>query len=228
MQRWIIALGVTLACALGAQAALANLIANGEFDEGLHHWHASSSSAINVRTADDSINTATATSGFDGFFGSDFVVLGDRRGTILSRSGPDEGTFELLSRAFTLSAAARVQVSFQAAFDGMAGYGSDYFQVAIVGADDCPPLLRTLLKAFLTDSGGLSWTPFLSSVDLLAGEYRLLFRLFEAHGHRSNGAVGIDGVSVEIGAVSEVPLPASAVLMASALTGLLALRRRVV
>jgi hypothetical protein len=226
MLRRITALVVMLACTGGAQAALANLIENGDFDNGLQHWHASSWSAINVRSAENSINTATATNGFDGFFSSDFAVLGDRRGTILSDSGPEEGTFELLSSVFTLSEAARLQVSFQAAFDGKAGYGTDHLQVVIVGADDCPPFLLTLLKAFLTDSGGLSWTPFSSSVDLPAGEYRLLFRLYEAHGHRSNSAVGIGDVKVEIAMVSEVPLPASAVLMTSALTGLLALRRR--
>lgn len=225
MLRRIMAMAMGTACLLGAPGALANLIQNGDFGDGLQHWHASSASAIDVRDAGDSINTEIGPYGFDGFFSSDFVVLGDKRGDILSHGGPEEGTFELRSSVFTLEQAGHLQVSFRAALEGRAGGGSDYFQVAIIGADHCPPFLLTLLKEFLTD-GGWSGDPYVAGGDLAAGDYRLLFRLYEAHGHRSNSAVGIGDVRVEIGSVSEVPLPASAILLASALTGLLTLRGR--
>lgn len=225
MLRRIMAMVMGTACVLGAPAVLANLIQNGDFSDGLQHWHASSASAINVRDTDDAINTGTGPYGFGGFFSGDFVVLGDRRGDVLSHSGPDEGSFELRSSVFTLEQATRLQVNFRAVLDGRAGDRTDYFQVAIIGADHCPPFLLTLLKEFLIDDGW-SGDPYVGGVDLAAGDYRLLVRLYEAHGHRSNSAVGIGEVSVEIGSASEVPLPAPAILLASALTSLLMRRRR--
>lgn len=225
MLRRIMAMVMGTACVLGAPAALANLIQNGDFSDGLQHWHASSTSAINVRDAGDPINTGAGTHGFDGFFGGGFVVLGDKRGDILSHSGPEAGSFELLSSVFTLEQDAQMQVSFRAVLDGKAGHATDYFQVAIIGADHCPPFLLTLLKEFLTD-GGWSGDPYTAGVDLAAGDYRLLFRLYEAHGHRGNSAAGIGEVDVTLAPVAEVPLPASAILLASAVAGLLTLRRR--
>ncbi|WP_394754552.1 PEP-CTERM sorting domain-containing protein [Crenothrix sp.] len=175
----ILAIGVVGSALFGSGNALANVIpftnflTNSDFQSGLTGWQTSptSTTAINVRNANDLINTTTGNSGFStsnsgttgtGFFNSRFAVLGDISGTITGTAvgEPTSGTFRLF-QDFTLNSTynGRAVISYdlnfslQAVFDGLDSASTsqnDLFTATLINLAD---LSENYLIA--TNSNGL-------------------------------------------------------------------------
>ncbi len=180
----------------------------------------------NVRRADNEINTDAPNNGFNGFFNSKFLVLGDDHGQIGGNpSGGQEDTAIIFP--FTIpSGASRIRVSFDYAFDGRDESSTkiDHLTIAILGGAN-PVIVERFSSD--TDLGSIghivSFFDVFTDLDPNVQDYRLRFRLNETGngGGPTNTAAGIDNVRIAV-----VPEPASALLLCAGLVGLAASRRR--
>jgi hypothetical protein len=176
--------------------------------------------------------------GFNNFSGSNFAVIGDNTGDLVSPdalfvpSNPTDGSSSL-SFSITITTLSDLAVSFKYKFQGwdLDANASDQFQVTLTGQAN--PLVSatstpfgSILAPFTFASGIFNG----SFSNLAAGTYTLAFVLNEASGSffgvpQTNTAVAIDDVSLVSTAVP-VPVPAAAWLLGSALLGVLRLGRR--
>ena len=215
--RWI--LGLIAGLVIGIPAALAEPIGeqiiNGQFgtDPGpsIDSWTVSGSGPFNgapgvhARGSTYAANFTTGNAGYDDFFDSAFVVLGEKDGTI--GGAIERGTWSI-SQVFELPAVFNgiaiesyaLTIGFQSAFDGKdSGTEKDTFEVfldnTLLHSEDSDPL---------PDCGPLSTcpnqqvenNPFSTVISVPPGTYTLLFTLTEQPGHATHTAVGIDNVSV--------------------------------
>jgi hypothetical protein len=172
---------------------------------------------VNVRRADNTINTTAGTSGFDSFFTpvndtNNFLVLGDAAGIIAD--APTDGRMRV-SFPFTLPAdATAIIVSFDYAFDGTDTNGSaqpnDVFHVELEG------IAHTFLNL---PSPTFQSQAFSKTLTGLTGGQRLFlsFYLDETFVAASPtvSAAGIDNVLVRT-----VPEPETGLLLIFGLAGL--------
>lgn len=183
-------------------------------------WSAPSANALNVRRADNAINTmaintAPVPSGFGSAFSSQFLVFGDNAGPI--GGAPSTGLTRVLF-PFTLPAhlaANPVTIAYNFAFRGFdTGVGTDFFRARLLGPT---PLTFQVLPSPTGFSSGL----FSDDFTLAAGNYRLVFEVAEHRSGRTNTAAGVDNIHV----FATVPEPATILLLGSGLMGLAAWRR---
>ena len=185
----------------------------------------SATANVNIRRGDNTINTGTLATGFDGFFQNlatnKFLVLGDASG--VTGNAPEQGIFSI-QFPFTLpagmSGTEAVHIVFDWAFDGVdnnsAANIADLADVSIVGNT------AVSIKSLSSDSDlGNSGTfdemiPFST---FPTGNLSLRFRLTEHNNDLTNTAFAVDNIRV-------VPEPASIALFGLALAGLLATRKR--
>ncbi len=172
---------------------------------------------INVRRADNTINTTVGMNGFDSFFTpvngtNNFLVLGDAGGII---GGPPTLGTTQVNFPFTLPVGATsIIVSFDYAFDGTDTNGSlqpnDVFHVELQGA------AHTFLNL---PSPIFQSQPFTSTITGLTGGQRLSLSFVldetDAPAVTTISAAGIDNIHV-----SAVPEPAPALLLALGLATL--------
>ncbi len=227
--------------------SVANILANNPLELPAGSlWAATSLNAndVNVRRADNTINTSIGSSGFDSFFapsssGNKFLVLGDRAGAI---GGVPNGS--LLGEAFAYAipfaigaGGASVDISFDWAFDGFdtstSLFQQDRFLVGLVGGNNLgmtnvlsgdPVTLLAQLLLNQASPAGYSSGNFTQTVNAPQGNYLLAFLHLEANsalGNVTNSAVGIDNISATV-----VPVPAALPLLATALLGMGVIRRR--
>ena len=169
--------------ALATTYTLSNLLTNSNFEAGvagttIPGWTSTGGNAVNVRAASDLINTTTGNSGFSptttgvtgsGFFGSQFAVLGDTTGVIVSVNAgePTAGTFTLY-QDFILNASYNneavnsytLNFDFLSVFDGRDSLGfngsdnaNDFFFVTLINLGNTSEVAITS-----KDSNGLRQT----------------------------------------------------------------------
>jgi PEP-CTERM motif len=227
------------------QAASAGLLMNENFNDNAATYSAtwggdSSAGAINIRAVADAINTGTNT-GFDSYFGSSFLVLGDRNLTTdtAGLAGDPDGAglstvkFDLGTMG-TGSQSLRIQFDF--AFDTTLAPGT----TGIRSPDDFVVELRDASDAVLVglvNFGDVSRNEASrrGSVDTSANfnlaaptNVYLTFTVTEAL-NNGNSAAGIDNIVVETGPSGPgqvVPEPASLALFGLGIAGLAASSRR--
>lgn len=171
---------------------------------------------INVREQGNAINVATGTTGFDDFFSTPFLVLGDNSGQL--GSTPSTGDF-VIRFPFTVPlGASTVTVEFSYAFDGVdtSADNEDFFSSSIVGATTLE-LLAVSSPSFLSQPFSILINP----VDLPLGPLSLEFKLHEA-GSNTNTAAGIDDIRI---AVATVPEPSPLFMLGAGLLSMCWVRR---
>lgn len=187
-----------------------------------------SAASVNLRQANNTINTSV-NDGFDGFFGSRFMVIGDDSGNMAGE--PNGQTNGALSRAsFGLGNLDAGTYTFAVSFDYVADSRSpapnpDDFSVLFETAPGAASALATVLQAsdIAPNSAafrevGFSW---LGSFTLAAAsDVYLSFELEEFNGDAS-AAAGIDNLSIR-----QIPEPGTLALVGLALVGASLRRRR--
>jgi hypothetical protein len=181
-----------------------------------------SGTRINVRRADNTINTSTAANGFDSFFQpANFLVLGDAAGAI-GTSTPNGGVTEVRFPFEVPLDTVSVEVQYDFAFDGIdtspTAPPQDSFVVEVLRVGNPTQSLQTLVSP-----SNFSFGVFNDDMlGLTSGSYTLVFRLNEAGGADTNTAVGLDNILVtaQVGPVQTIPEPASLLLLSSGLVGL--------
>jgi hypothetical protein len=171
--------------------------------------------------------------GFNGFSSTNFAVLGDNTGNLVSDgflqpSNPTSGDSSL-SFNISLSTVSDLAVSFRYRFRGwdLDLVNSDAFQVTLTGQ----PTLFNASSSFLGSIGSpLTFADGTFNAvfgALAAGSYTLSFVLNEAAGDLlgplTNTAVAIDDVSM---VSTPVPVPAAIWLFGSAIAGIVGIGRR--
>jgi hypothetical protein len=170
--------------------------------------------------------------GFNGFSATNFAVIGDDSGDLLSTS-PSQGTSSL-SFNITLSTVSDLQIGFKYKFVGwdvdlLGLVASDQFRVTLTGQPN--------LVNISTSVAGSSVNPFVFAtttsysatfLGLSAGVYTLSFVLNESGSNAlntllTNTAVAIDDVSM---VSTPVPVPAAFWLLGSAVAGIVGIGRR--
>jgi len=198
-------------------------------------WFALNAGDVNVRRADNPINTGAVALGFDSFFspadsGNKFLVLGDRDGPI---NGPPNGGLFAFAVPFTVPAGAtHINVSFDWAFDGVDtnNGAQDRFVAGILGdgfiinnpTAIVSPLVNQTGPSFA--AGHVDSTLAVGSLPTpipILGTRYLVFGLSESLAINTNSAAGIDNIMV-----SAVPVPAAVWLFGSALMGMGVIGRR--
>jgi hypothetical protein len=181
----------------------------------------------NVRRPDNEINTNAPNDGFNGFFDSKFLVLGDDFGQIGGNpSGAQEDTAIIFS--FTIpTGVSSIRVSFDYAFDGRdeSPTKTDHLAIAIFGAASPVVVQRFSSDTDLGIAGHfVGFFDVFTDLDPNIQDYRLRFRLNEtgSGGGPTNTAAGIDNVRV----AAVIPEPASALLLCAGLAGFVGMRRR--
>lgn len=191
-----------------------------ECGSGLCGFTTVSTEAVNIRPFDDVINRNTAT-GFDKFFETSFLVIGDKQDSIAN--DPNNGT---TTASYSLGKLAAGTYSYFVEFDYVVdtnsanGISPDDFLVSFTGVDTGGLVLKT-------DSIAQNATPrkkeFFNSVGFTLTQERdvnLSFSLIEESKNNSSAA-GIDNLTIQ-----QVPEPGSFALGAMALLSLAAVRRR--
>jgi hypothetical protein len=191
----------------------------------------SATANVNIRRGDNTINTGTLATGFDGFFqnviSNKFLVLGDASGVIgtvsTPVSAPEQGIFSI-QFPFTLPAGMpgteSVHIVFDWAFDGYDSNSTagvaDLVDVSIVGNTD---VSIKSLSSDLDLGSSDTFDEMIPFSTFPTGNLSLRFRLTEHTSNLTNTAFAVDNIRV-------VPEPASIALFGLALAGLLATRKR--
>jgi PEP-CTERM motif len=208
------------ACALGGSCgASVTFVADG------------TASSVNVRAANDAID-GNGSTGFDSFFSSQFLAVGDISGNLSGEpNGQSNGGLSRASFSLgTLGAGSyRFRVGFDYVFDTNAGNGvsnPDDFLVRFETGTGTGALVDVLSIGDVTTTGNVSNRRQAGFSNLVAftlastSNVNLSFSLQEFNGQNSS-AVGIDNLRV-----AQVPEPGSLMLAGLALLGLAACRRR--
>jgi hypothetical protein len=192
-----------------------------------------SAADVNVRRADNTINTTAGASGFDSLFapanaGNNFLVLGDQTGTI--GNNPSTGVFAFVVPFHVAPSQTQVTIDFDWAFDGtdtstaltnkdtfIAGVAGDGFSMSNPTAIFTTLIDRSSPAGF--SSGHFSQTFATSSLPVpvpVTGLRYLVFALTEGTAltapNGTNSAVGIDNILV-----AAVPEPETYVFMLAGL-----------
>ncbi len=202
-----------------------------------------SAADVNIRRADNAINTTAGSSGFDSFFApatgaNNFLVLGDQSGVI--GNNPSTGVFAYVVPFSVLPGQTQVSIDFDWAFDGtdtstaltnvdnfIAGIAGDGFSMSNPMAVFTPLVSGSSPGGF--SSGHFSQTFAASSLPVpvpATGLRYLVFALSEGTSltapNGTNSAIGIDNILV-----AAVPEPETYAFMLAGLglVGLVAKRR---
>lgn len=192
-----------------------NMISDGDF-QALSSW--AINGTANLRAASDNINSSSGNAGFDNFFSSLFVVLGDISGTITG--DPDSGMHSI-SQTFVLPQFQNsvlidtydLTIKFQTVFEGrddltVNSNFSDIFSASLISSNAVFPLFSQNSLVFASGPIGsgaaknlqIMNNPFnLTMVGLAPGTYTLSFVLDEKNGsanNTTNTAAGIDNVTI--------------------------------
>ncbi|NEX18956.1 PEP-CTERM sorting domain-containing protein [Thiorhodococcus mannitoliphagus] len=182
----------------------------------------SSSAAMNIRPASDDINTKKA-GGFDHFFDSKFLVIGDEEGGLgLNPNGTNQGALTRIDFQTELLSAGsyNLKISFDYVFDtnlnptDNPGVSPDDFSVRLFGGNSYADLLSfgSVVRNSTSRRGQYSE---LRTFDLSGDSpIYLSFALTEYRGLGSS-AVGLDNLQI-----TNVPLPGTLILVGAGLAGL--------
>lgn len=227
--------GILSMCAAQASTAdsvvsLGEQITDGDFSS-LAAWDVSGS--VITRGPGDAINTSGGNAGFDGFFDSGFVSLGDTAGAI---GGPPVTGDSTLSQTFVLPGSIgsgavlsyNLDISFLTAFDGddSSNAAHDIFSAALNGvtlfSQDSTLLPDCAISTACPDSQIVNDPFSLTLFGLAPGTYTLTFTLTETSlpggGSITNTSAGVDQISVL--ATALVPEPGTLSLLGLGLLGL--------
>lgn len=190
---------------------------------------------VNIRTSTNDINTTgknaatpAAVQGFNNFFNSNFLVLGDNGGAI--GGDPTSGNMSISLPFIVGNGGSAVDISFDYSFYGQrrnpALFDVDFFIISIINEVTGATAWNSTILFSQPGDPDL-FGPFSDITYLNQGSYFLTFELDESDLQNANGAqlinsaVGVDSIQI-----STVPEPSTLILVGLGLAGAALVRKK--